>query len=81
MGHPVRGRPKFITEENPETETAGDWFNSVTSLSSIIRPIAGGFIAAVSHYLTFKVVAMSAVVALGVYLYALRSVRESKAGA
>ena len=66
------GSLKFITEENPETGTAGGWFNSVTSLSSIIGPIAGGFLAAVSYYLTFTVAAVSAVVALAVYLVALR---------
>lgn len=67
------GSLKFITEENPETGTAGGWFNSVTGLSSIIGPIAGGFIAARSYYLTFIVAAASAAIALGVYLYALRA--------
>jgi len=71
------GSLKFITEENPEIGTAGGWFNSVTGLSSIIGPILGGFLAAVSYYLTFYVAAVSAVVALAVYLYALRVLRPS----
>jgi MFS family permease len=66
------GSLKFITEENPETGTAGGWFNSVTSLSSIVGPILGGFVAAVSYALTFEVAAIMALVALATYLFALR---------
>ena len=66
------GSLKFITEENVETGTAGGWFNSVTSLSSIVGPILGGFVAAVSYALTFELAAAMALVALAVYLVALR---------
>ena len=65
------GSLKFITEENPETGTAGGWFNSVTSLSSIVGPILGGFVAAVSYDLTFEVAAVMALVALATYTFTL----------
>ncbi len=67
------GSLKSITEENLETGTAGGWFNSVTSLSSIAGPMIGGFVAAVSYELTFDVAAAMALAALAVYLVALRS--------
>lgn len=73
------GALKFITEENPETGTAGGWFNSVTGIASILGPIAGGFLAAVSYELTFEVAAVSSAVALGVYLYAMPSARPNRA--
>ena len=66
------GSLKFITEENVETATAGGWFNSVTSLSSIVGPAIGGFVAAVSYALTFEVAAVMSLVALAVYWLALR---------
>ncbi len=72
------GSLKFITEENRETGTAGGWFNSVTSLSSIVGPILGGFVAAVSYGLTFELAALSALVALAAYLFTLK--RPSKPG-
>lgn len=61
------GSLKFITEENAETATAGGWFNSVTSLSSIVGPILGGFVATLGYDLTFEVAAAAALVALGVF--------------
>ncbi len=61
------GSLKFITEKNTETATAGGWFNSVTSLSSIVGPILGGFIATIGYDLTFVVAAAMALVALGVF--------------
>lgn len=61
------GSLKFITEENPETATAGGWFNSVTSLSSIVGPVIGGFVAAAGYDLTFEVAAAAALVALAVF--------------
>lgn len=64
------GSLKFITETNVETATAGGWFNSVTSLSSIVGPILGGFVAAVSYDLTFEIAAAMALVALAVYAFA-----------
>ncbi len=67
------GSLKSITEENLETGTAGGWFNSVTSLSSIVGPMIGGFVAAVSYDLTFDVAAAMALAALAVYLVALGS--------
>ncbi len=66
------GSLKFITETNVETGTAGGWFNSVTSLSSIVGPILGGFVAAVSYDLTFEIAAAMALVALAVYLVSAR---------
>ena len=66
------GSLKFITEENTETGTAGGWFNSVTSLSSIVGPILGGFIATRSYALTFEIAAILSLVALGAYLFTLR---------
>lgn len=66
------GALKFITEENVETATAGGWFNSVTSLSSIVGPAIGGFVAAVSYNLTFEVAAIMSLIALAVYWTALR---------
>ncbi len=62
------GSLKFITEANAETATAGGWFNSVTSLSSIVGPILGGFIATMGYDLTFDVAAAMALVALGVFV-------------
>ncbi len=70
------GSLKSITEKNLETGTAGGWFNSVTSLSSIVGPMIGGFVAAVSYDVTFDVAAAMALVALAVYLAALRSGRN-----
>ncbi len=61
------GSLKFITEKNAETATAGGWFNSVTSLSSIVGPILGGFLATIGYDLTFVVAAAMALVALGVF--------------
>ncbi len=61
------GSLKFITEQNAETATAGGWFNSVTSLSSIVGPILGGFVATLGYDLTFDVAAAMALVALGVF--------------
>ena len=69
------GSLKFITEENPETGTAGGWFNSVTGLSSIVGPIVGGFVAATSYHLTFEVAAAMAVLALATYLVTVRQPR------
>ncbi len=61
------GSLKFITEENEETATAGGWFNSVTSLSSIVGPIFGGFLATLGYDLTFDVAAGMALAALAVF--------------
>ena len=58
------GSLKSITEDNLETGTAGGWFNSVTSLSSIAGPILGGFVAAVSYDHTFELAAAAAISAL-----------------
>ena len=66
------GSLKSITEDNEETATAGGWFNSVTSLSSIVGPAVGGFVAAVSYDLTFEAAAVMSLVALAVYWVALR---------
>ncbi len=66
------GSLKFITEENVETGTAGGWFNSVTSMSSIVGPILGGFIATESYALTFEIAATMSLIALGAYLFTLR---------
>ncbi len=66
------GSLKFITEENVETATAGGWFNSVTSLASIVGPAVGGFVAAVSYDLTFEAAAVMSLVALVAYWMALR---------
>lgn len=66
------GSLKFITEENEETATAGGWFNSVTSLSSIVGPIVGGFVATVGYDLTFDVAAAMALLALLVFLLTAR---------
>lgn len=61
------GSLKFITEQNTEIATAGGWFNSVTSLSSIVGPIVGGFVATAGYDLTFDVAAAMALVALAVF--------------
>jgi DHA1 family multidrug resistance protein-like MFS transporter len=74
------GSLKFITEENVETGTAGGWFNSVTSLSSIVGPILGGFVAAVSYNLTFEIAAAMALVALAAYLATVRHPGAPTAG-
>ncbi len=74
------GSLKFITEENVETATAGGWFNSVTSLSSIVGPAIGGFVAAVSYDLTFEVAAVMSLVALAVYWLALRAPSSRRPG-
>jgi MFS family permease len=72
------GSLKYIMEENPETGAAGGWFNSVASLASILGPILGGFVAAVSYILTFWVADASAILALAVYLCALRRTQKAR---
>lgn len=67
------GSLKFVTEENVETATAGGWFNSVTSLASILGPILGGILAASSYLLPMYTAALLAAAALGVYVYAIRA--------
>ena len=62
------GSLKFITAENAETATAGGWFNSMTSLSSIVGPILGGFVATAGYDLTFDVAAGMSLVALAVFV-------------
>jgi MFS family permease len=74
------GSLKFITEQNAETGTAGGWFNSVTSLSSIVGPILGGLVATESYALTFEIAAILALVALGAYLFTLRHPGGSEPG-
>lgn len=69
------GSLKFITEENAEIATAGGWFNSVTSLSSIVGPILGGFVATAGYDLTFDAAAGCALAALAVFLVTARPSR------
>jgi len=71
------GALKFITEKNPETATAGGWFNSVTSLSSILGPIFGGILASRSYLLPMYTASLLSAVAFAVYVYEVRFTRPA----
>ena len=66
---------KFITEANPETGTAGGLFNGVMSISSIVGPVIGGFLALSSYEAPMYVAAALSTASLGFYAYEARLVR------
>ena len=65
---PYVGLQKFINAECPETALAGGRFNSITSRSSIVEPVLGGFLAIAGYAFTFDVSTGTAPAAFGVFV-------------